>query len=103
VVAPPTIFEYPPLAPGINTQNAPTVTAPTFPATTVAVTNGTGLDVVAYITNGAASMGTIKVNNINLGLTVVATNGNATIYLPAGASFVCTYASGSPTWVWVAA
>jgi hypothetical protein len=103
--APPTIFEYPPQLPGINTSSAPSnaqITTPTFPATTVAVTNTTGVDVVAYILNGSAAMTVVKVNGTTTGLAPIATTGNATVYLPAGATFSATYASGTPTWVWMA-
>jgi hypothetical protein len=102
VVAAPTNFEYPPQMPGIVTQNAPVVTAPAFPATTVAVTNTTGVDVMAYILNGSAAMTVIKVNGITTGLAPIATTGNASVYLPAGATFSATYASGTPTWTWIA-
>lgn len=97
----PEIYTYPPQVPGINTSTFPTVTAPTFPATTVAAANTTGVDVIAYITNGSAAMSAIKINSTNTGLGA-AISGFATVYIPAGATFTCTYASGTPTWVWVA-
>ena len=102
IQASPTIFAYPPQVPGINTSTFPAVTAPTFPATTVAVSNTTGVDVVAYITNGAGAMTAIKVSGTNTGLGAAASTGFATVYIPAGATFSCTYGSGTPTWVWVA-
>lgn len=98
-----TIFEYPPITPGINTSNAPTnaqITTPTFPATTVAATNTNTVDVVVYALAGAAGFTVVKVNGVTTGL-VTAASASCTIYLPVGATISFTYASGTPTWVWM--
>jgi hypothetical protein len=76
--------------------NPATVTAPAFPATTVAYTNGTGVDLYAHILNGAAAMTTVV--NGNTGPAIPITT-HQTIFIPAGGTFTPTYASGSPTWV----
>jgi hypothetical protein len=102
VDAAPTIFEYPPAVPGINSNSAPAVVTPTFPATTVAVANTTGVDVMAYVLAGAAALTVVKVNGITTGLAPIATTGNASVYIPNGQTFSATYASGTPTWVWLA-
>jgi hypothetical protein len=104
IVAAPEVFAYPPQMPGVNTSTAPvtTVTTPSFPATTVVVTNTTGVDVMVYIANGSGAMSAVKVNTVATGLAPIATTGNASVYLPAGATISCTYGSGSPSWVWMA-
>lgn len=73
-----------------------TVTAPAFPATTVTYTNNTGVDVYAYVTNGTASM-TTTVNG-NTG-PAIAASAVQIVFIPAGGTFVPTYASGSPSWI----
>jgi len=100
VDAGPTYFTNPPQMPGVITI-PPTVTTPTFPATTVAVTNTTGVDVMVYALAGAAGITVIKVNGTTTGL-LTAASASAAYYLPAGATTALTYASGSPTWVWLA-
>jgi hypothetical protein len=102
VDAGPSYFTNPPQMPGLVTS-PPTVTTPTFPATTVAVTNATGVNVVAYILNGTSAMTVIKVNGTTTLLAPIATTGNATVWIPAGATFSATYGGGTPTWVWLAA
>ena len=96
----PTLFTYPPLVPGIQTT-PPTVTTPAFPATTVAVTNTTGVNVMVYALAGAAGFTVVKVNGVTTGLITGAT-ASTTVYLPAGQTIAFTYASGSPSWVWQA-
>jgi hypothetical protein len=76
--------------------NPATVSAPGFPATTALYTNGTGVDVYAYITNGAAAMTTQVNGNTGPAIAISATQ---TVFIPAGGTFKATYASGSPTWV----
>jgi hypothetical protein len=104
VAASPTTFIYAPAEPGVNTQGAPAVTAPAVPATTVAVTNTTGLDCIIYIASGGAAVTVIKINNVATGLQLLAATTSAvTLYLPAGSNVSMTYASTAPTWVWQAA
>lgn len=81
------------------------VTAPTFPATTVAATNTTGADVTAYIANGAAAITVIQIAGVG-GTYVttgqqIAASGWGNIRIPAGGGVKFTYASGAPTWVWM--
>jgi len=77
--------------------NPATVSTPSFPATTVTYTNATGIDVLAYVTNGTASM-TTQVNG-HTGPSLAASAGPVPVLIPAGGSFTPTYASGSPSWV----
>jgi hypothetical protein len=97
----PSFFTNPPQMPGLATSPLPAVTTPTFPATTVAVTNTTGVDVMVYALAGAAGLTVIKVNGTTIGL-VTAASASASYYLPAGSTTAATYASGTPTWVWLA-
>lgn len=78
------------------------VTAPAFPATTVAAANNTGFDVVAYITNGTSAITQIAIAGVgasynNTGMNIAA-NGWGAIVIPAGGYFKATYAGGSPSW-----
>lgn len=99
----PELFLTPPSMPGFSTQGAPAVTAPAIPATTVAVTNTTGVDVMVYLTSGGAAVTVIKVNGITTGLNLAtATTSSASYVLPAGQTTALTYASTAPTWVWLA-
>lgn len=82
------------------------VTAPTFPATTVAVTNTTGYDVTAYITNGTSAITQQQLAGasgsfVNTNLQIAA-SGWGTIRIPANAQYKPTYAGGTPTWTWFA-
>ena len=81
------------------------VSTPGFPATTVAATNTTGMDVTAFISNGinaitqvqvAGAGGTYVNTNFN-----IAASGWATIRIPAGGGIKFTYAGGAPAWVWM--
>lgn len=81
------------------------VTAPTFPATTVAATNTTGADVTAYIANGTAAITVVQVAGaggtyVTTGLQIAA-SGWGVVRIPAGGSVKFTYASGTPSWVWM--
>ena len=85
---------------GIATGSAaggqpPSVTTPAVPASNTAVTNGTGVDVVVYITGGTSTA--VKVN----GTTVLALT-PATVYLPSGATISVTYSVAPTGWVWLA-
>ncbi len=80
------------------------VTAPAFPATTVAATNNTGVDVTAYIANGTAAITVVQVAGVG-GTYVttgyqIAASGWGLVRIPAGGSVKLTYASGSPSWTW---
>jgi len=102
VVAGPETFYTAPSMPGIVTT-PPTVTTPTFPATTVAATNTTGVNVMAYITNGVGAITVVKINGVTIGGTPsIPASGFASILIPAGQTFTCTYSSGTPTWGWMA-
>jgi hypothetical protein len=102
VDAGPSIFTNPPQMPGITTT-PPAVTAPAVPATTVAVTNTNGVDVIVYIAAASAAVTVIKVNGVTTGLQLLATATSAvSVYLAAGATISMTYASTAPTWVWLA-
>lgn len=81
------------------------VTAPTFPGTTIAVQNTTGLDVTAFVVNGTGTItqvaitGSVASTNTNF---QIAASGFAAIRIPAGASIAFTYAAGAPAWTWFA-
>jgi hypothetical protein len=75
--------------------NPLTVTAPAFPLTTATYTNATGVDIHAYVTNGAATMSTVI--NGNTGPTLAA-SATVPVFIPAAGTFTPTYASGSPSW-----
>jgi hypothetical protein len=82
------------------------VAAPTFPATTVAATNNTGLDVTAYITNGTSAITQVQIAGVggsfvNTNLNIVA-SGWGVVRIPAGAQVKFTYAAGAPAWTWFA-
>jgi hypothetical protein len=94
VQAPPTTYTYPPVLPGLATT-PPTVAAPSFPATGSAVTNTTGVNVIAWLTAG-----TFTAVVINGG--TVSTSGNVNpVVIPAGQTVQFAY-TGSPSWVWTA-
>lgn len=78
-----------------NTEgyNPATVTTPSVPAASTAVTNDTGVDIDAYITGGAG--GTTSVNGISTGI------GNGTFFVPAGGTIDLGAYTTAPTWVWV--
>lgn len=80
------------------------VTAPGFPATTVAVTNNTGSDVTAYIANSTSAITVIQLaglggSYVTTGLQIAA-NGWGTVRIPSGGSIKLTYAGGTPSWTW---
>ena len=88
-----------------NTQGgnarAPTssVTTPAVPASTVAVTNTTGVAVVAYIVGGTLTV--ITVGGVATGITAAAAAGAAyPILLAPGQTIAITY-TGAPTWTWI--
>jgi hypothetical protein len=85
-------FAGPVASAGLSTSPA-AVTAPSVPATTVAATNSTGVDVVAYVSGGTVTA--IAVNGAAVGLT------SGTFYVHAGGTIALTY-SAAPTWVWQA-
>jgi hypothetical protein len=102
VIAGPQVFQYPPQVPGLI-SNPPAVTAPSVPLTTVAATNTTGVDVIAYITAGSgASITQVKVGGTNTGLQLAA-GATATVYIPAAQAITMTYSGGTLTWAWLAA
>ena len=81
------------------------VTAPTFPASTVAATNNTGVDVTAFITNGTGAITQVQVagvggNYVNTNFQIAASGWGA-FRIPAGGSVKFTYGSGSPAWTWM--
>lgn len=76
------------------------ITAPTFPATTVTVTNTTSADVEAFIHNGTSAMTVVTLNGTTTGMTIAA-NGTENIRLPQGYTIAFTYAGGTPTWTWI--
>ncbi len=82
------------------------VTAPGFPATTVGVTNTSGRDVTAYIANGTAAITVIQIAGVagtyvTTGMQIAA-SGWGSVRLPVGASVKFTFASGAPSWTWMA-
>lgn len=79
----------------------PVVTTPPVPATTVPVTNATGVDVMAYLTSGGAAVSAIAVNGTATGM-ALGTSGSVPVYLPAYSTITLTYASTAPTWKWLA-
>jgi hypothetical protein len=95
-------FYAPPQLPGVITV-PPTITTPAFPATTVAVTNTTGVNVMAYITNSSGAITVIKINGVTIGGTPsIPASGFASILIPANQTFTCTYSAGTPAWGWMA-
>ena len=87
---------------GISTT-PPAITTPAVPATTVAVTNTTTVDVMVYITSGGAAVSAVTLNGVATGMNLaVATTSSASVYLSAGSTIALTYASTAPTWVWAA-
>ena len=77
---------------GISTT-PPAVATPAIPATGVAVTNSTGVDVMVYIAGGT-------VTEIAIGATATGLTAGG-VYLAAGQTITLTY-SVAPTWVWMA-
>jgi hypothetical protein len=81
------------------------VTAPGFPATTVAATNTTGMDVTAFVANGTSAITQVQVagaggSYVNTNFQIAA-NGWGAIRIPAGGSVKFTYGGGTPAWVWM--
>lgn len=72
----------------------PAVTTPAVPASGTAVTNSTGVDVMAYVAGGTLT-GATEINGASTGLD------NGGFYLAAGATITLTY-SAAPTWTWLA-
>lgn len=81
------------------------VAAPAFPATTVAVTNTSGVDVTAYIANGTSAITVIQIagvggSYVTTGMQIAASSWGL-VRIPAGGSVKFTYAGGTPTWTWM--
>jgi hypothetical protein len=74
------------------------VTTPGFPATTVAVANGTAVDVMAYIVNGVNAL-TVQVDT-DAALMIIPASQTGSVWIPAGSTFTPTYGGGAPTWKW---
>lgn len=74
------------------------VSTPTFPNTTVAATNSTGVDVMAYITNGTSAL-TVQVDS-DSALMIIPASQTGSVFIPNGSTFTPTYAAGTPTWKW---
>lgn len=77
-----------------------TISAPSFPGSTVAAVNSTGADVQAFIANGADAITAIELGTTMTGLTIGGGD-TAAIRIPNGQSITFTYAGGSPSWTWV--
>lgn len=76
------------------------VTQPAMPATTVAATipaKTAQQDCMVYVTAGAAATSISVGGTTALSLPAA---GVGSVYVPAGAAVIPTYASGSPTWTW---
>jgi hypothetical protein len=90
--------------PGITGTFSPIGTQPGFPNTTVVQANNTGLDIMAYITNGTSAMTVVKGGPAGTttftGFTPQASV-SFSMLIPAGQSVAFTYAGGTPTWSWV--
>jgi hypothetical protein len=69
---------------------------PAFPATTVAYTNNTGYDIIAFCLNGAAAL-SYTVDATGLPGPIPA-NAAFSVRIPASSVFTPTYAAGAPTW-----
>lgn len=91
-----TAYKYPPLVPGVDTSAAPAVTTPALAGSGTAVTNATGVDVMAYISGG-----TLTALAVNGGTILSGTGLAASVYIPAGAALTPVY-TGTPTMKWVA-
>lgn len=81
------------------------VTAPAFPATTVAATNNTGMDATAYIANGTGAITVVQVAGqagayVTTGYQIAA-SGWGSVRIPAGGGVKFTYSAGSPSWTWM--
>jgi Pectate lyase superfamily protein len=92
------------LANNLGYNSVGQVTAPAFPATTVAVTNAKGVDVTAYVANGTSAITVIQIAGqagtyVTTGLQIAA-NGWGTVRIPAGGGVKFTYAGGAPSWTW---
>jgi hypothetical protein len=86
--------------PGLNPVGSGT--QPSVPATTVAQVNPLPYDATVYLLNGTGTL-TFKITGYSGNETsgTVPASAMVPIRVPAGASITLTYASGSPTWVWV--
>lgn len=74
--------------------------APAFPATTVAVNNGSGVDVTAYVKAGTSAITQVTVAGFATGLNI-AISSWGTVKIPANTTVAFTYGGGTPTWTWV--
>jgi hypothetical protein len=77
-------------------QAWPQTAFPAFPASTVAITNQTGVDVTYTVTAGVNAV-TVQVDAVVLG--VIPANQVLSVPIPAGSTFKPTYAGGAPTGV----
>lgn len=87
-------------AAGINPLGTAVVT-PAFPASTVAVVNNTGFDLMVTIVNGASAMTAVKVNTQTISPSLPAA-AVLSFTLPASGNTSFTYPGGAPTWIWYA-
>lgn len=84
---------------GIATGSAaggqpPSVTTPAVPAASTTITNGTGYDVMVYVSGGTAVA--VSVNGVATGLAA------GSFYLPAYGSINLGAYTAAPTWHWLA-
>ena len=73
------------------------LTAPTVPATGVAITNPFLTDCIVYINANGATITAITINGVATGLTT-----SGTFIVEALKTISITYTVATPTWVWVA-
>jgi len=93
LVSEPVVYSVPPSLPGLATT-PPTVTTPSFPATGSAVTNATGVNVIAWLSGGTFT-------SVVLNGGTVATGACNPVIVPASQTIQFAY-TGSPSWVWTA-
>lgn len=79
------------------------VTPPAFPATTVPVTNNSGLDLMVLVSAGTSAITAVRVGGVVMtNYTIPITSIGGAIRLPAGQTIAFTYAGGAPSWQWFA-
>lgn len=85
---------------GINPRG--TVTTPGFPASTVALTNTTGFRVQAFVKHGTTTPTVINKNGVAITALLPVAGGFYSLNMDPGDTVTYTWATTTPTWIWVA-
>jgi hypothetical protein len=76
------------------------VTAPTVPASTVALVNPFWHHAAVTIKGGTGAVSAVAIDGVSQGITLASTV-TTTVIVPSGKSITLTYAATGPTWTWI--